>query len=208
MTTTVQSIDTHSNSKSGVSPQHEPEAFRGNHHMNQDSADWIETFRTLFASKVTAYHKGTRNAEALFSQEDHDFLRTIGSTPHEIFDYVEDWCDNGAPDPDTILAITGIRREYFLQEQQGQFTELSVNPTALPSGRASLAGLTWFPRIIGKAQAKLRGELPSDLMYSCGGDRGFLKKVHITPDEFLREVWKAGDNVDHLVQFLTDRTKS
>jgi hypothetical protein len=68
--------------------------------------------------------------------------------------------------------------------------------------------LEWFPRIIEKAKAKLRGELPADLMYSCGADRRFLKKVNIDPAEFLRVVWEGGDNVDHILKFVTDRTKT
>jgi len=58
---------------------------------------------------------------------------------------------------------------------------------------------------IEKAKAKLYGELPADLMYSCGGDRRFLKKVKVNPDEFLSVVRDAGDDVDHIVQFVTDR---
>ena len=75
-----------------------------------------------------------------------------------------------------------------------------------PPREASLAGLEWFPRIIEKARAKLRGELPVDLMYSCGADRRFLKKVNIDPDEFLQRVWEAGDDVDHILKFVADRS--
>jgi hypothetical protein len=176
--------------------------------MHDESSNWVNEFRTLFENKVYAYKNGTRSADAMFSKEEEDFLRSIGATSQEIFDFVEDWCDDGEPDPETVLAITRIRRDYFFQEQQGRFSEHSIMTSELPSRHESLAGLEWFPRIIEKAKAKLRGELPADLMYSCGADRRFLKKVNIDPAEFLRVVWEGGDNVDHILKFVTDRTKT
>ena len=176
--------------------------------MIQHSLIWIEPFKTLFASKSVQYRAGARNVEDLFSQNDTEFLYSIGSTPQEIFDFVEDWCDNGEPDPDTALAITRIRWEYLLNEQGGKHSEHVVSPEAFPSRRASLAGLEWFPRIIEKARAKLRGELPPDLMYACGGDRRFLKKIRVDPVEFLRITREAGDNVESIVKFVTNRVQS
>ena len=176
--------------------------------MIDESLDWVKAFRILFERKATVYKNGTRNAGAMFSKEEENFLRTIGTTPQEIFDFVEDWCDDGVPNPETILAITKIRRDYLFQEQQGHFDEKPINESEFPSRNASLAGLEWFPRIIEKARAKLRGKLPPDLMYSCGGDRRFLNKVNIDPVEFLQTVWEAGDNIDHIVNFVTDRTKT
>jgi hypothetical protein len=208
MTTSVQCIETPSESLSKTALDNEYMPVKGNRIMNDESFDWIEEFRTLFEYKITAYKDGTRNAEAMFSNEEEVFLRSIGSTPQEIFDFVEDWCDDGTPDLETTLAITKIRRDYFFQEQQGQFPEKPIREGEFPSRSASLAGLEWFPRIIEKARAKLRGELPPDLMYSCGGDRRFLNKVNIDPIEFLKKVWEAGDNVDHIAEFVKDRSKN
>jgi hypothetical protein len=174
--------------------------------MNNESLDWIEEFRVLFERKIAAYKNGIRSEDEMFSKEEEDFLCSIGATPQEIFDFVEDWCEDGEPDLETVLAITGIRRDYFLQEQQGRFSEHCIITSDLPSRHESLAGLEWFPRIIEKAKAKLQGELPPDLMYSCAGDRRFLKKVNIDPAEFLQVVWEAGDNVDHIVKFVKDRS--
>jgi len=176
--------------------------------MHDECSDWVNEFRTLFENKVNAYKIGTRSADGMFSKEEEDFLCSIGATSQEIFDFVEDWCDDGEPDPESVLAITRIRRDYFFQEQQGRFSGHSIVTDELPSRHESLAGLEWFPRIIEKAKAKLRGELPADLMYSCGADRRFLKKVNIDPAEFLRVVWEGGDNVDHILKFVTDRTKT
>ena len=207
MTTTVQLIKT-PESMTEAALEHEKGTLKENQIMNDESLDWVEEFRALFERKGTAYKSGTQNAEAMFSKEEEVFLRSIGATAQEIFDFVEDWCDAGVPDTETTLALTKIRRDYFFQEQQGQFPEKPISESAFPSRNASLAGLEWFPRIIEKARAKLRGELPPDLMYSCGGDRRFLNKVNIDPVEFLQTVWDAGDNVDHIVKFVTDRSKS
>jgi len=208
MTTTVQLIDMLSESIKGPAPNHTQRAAKEHTMMNHESVEWVEEFRTLFKGKVTDYKKGTRSAADMFSKEEEDFLRSIGATPQEIFDFVEDWCDDGEPDPETALAITKVRRDYFFQEQQGRFSEHSIITSELPSRHESLAGLEWFPRIIEKARAKLRGELPPDLMYCCGGDRRFLKKVNVDPVEFLQMVWEAGENVVRIVKFVTDRSKT
>ncbi len=207
MTTSVQLIKT-PESMNETAFEHEKGTVKENQIMNDESLDWVEEFRALFERKGAAYKNGIQNAEAMFSKEEEVFLRSIGATSQEIFDFVEDWCDDGAPDPETILAITKIRRDYFFQEQQERFPENPISESQFPLRSASLSGLEWFPRIIEKARAKLRGELPPDLMYSCGGDRRFLNKVNIDPVEFLQTVWEAGDNVDHIVKFVTDRSKT
>lgn len=183
------------------------ETDKGNGNMKNESGDWAQVFRALFDQKVASYKKGTRNIEAMFSNEEKDFLRSIGATPQEVFDFVEDWCDDGEPDPDMVMAITRIRRDYFLHDQQGHFSKFVKTTDLFPPREASLAGLTWFPRIIEKAKAKLQGELPPDLMYSCAADRRFLKKINISPVEFLQVVREARDDVGHVVQFVTGRFK-
>ena len=184
------------------------ESIREDQIVNNEPEDWVESFRTLFDTKAAIYKNGIQNPTAMFSKEEEKFLRSIGATPQEIFDFVEDWCDDGVPDPETTLAITKVRRDYFFQEQQGRFPEKAISESEFPSRSASLAGLEWFPRIIEKARAKLRGELPPDLMYSCGGDRRFLSKVDIDPVEFLQTVWEARENTDHIIKFVTDRSKN
>ena len=70
---------------------------------------------------------------------------------------------------------------------------------------ASLGGHRWLPRIIVKAQAKLRGEMPPELMYGCGGDRPFLKNLGIHPGDFLEAVWRAGNNKQHVLDYLREQ---
>lgn len=183
-------------------------AVRGNRTMNHESEEWEEGFRSLFENKVTAYKNGKRKVGVMFTKEEEDFLQSIGATTQEIFDFVEDWCEDGEPDPETVLAITRIRRDFFLNDQHGRYSKYVRITDLFPPREASLAGLEWFPRIIEKARAKLYGELPSDLMYGCGADRRFLKKVNVGPDDFLQVIREAGDDVDYIVKFVTDRSKT
>ena len=208
MSTSVQLHDTLVESKNESGFRQMTKTDKENGNMQNESGGWIQEFRALFEQKVNAYRRGIRSPAALFSKEEEDFLRSIGTTSQEIFDFVEDWCDDGEPDPEVVVAITQIRRDYFLNDQRGQFSKIVRNTDLFPPREASLAGLEWFPRIIEKAKAKLQGELPSDLMYSCGADRRFLKKVKVNPVEFLQVVREAGDDVDHIVKFVTDRSQS
>ena len=192
MTITVQLTHTHN-------------VMRDNQIMNDESEAWKEEFRSLFDKKVSAYKNGAQKVEGMFSKDEETFLQSIGATSQEIFDFVEDWADDGVPDPEMVVAITQIRRDFFVHELQGQYSKFSKSTDLFPPREASLAGLEWFPRIIEKAKAKLYGDLPPDLMYSCGGDRRFLKKVNVQPDEFLKVVREAGDDVEQIVTFVTER---
>jgi len=182
-----------------------PENVEGKEESTQA---WVEDFHALYEKAVKAYENGVREAARLVSPAEVEFLASVGATPQEIFDFVEDWCDDGEPDPDMVFRITKIRRNYFLLHQQGQPPGKTRAVDSFPSRESSIGGFVWFPRIIEKARAKLQGALPPDLMYSCGGDRRFLKRVNIDPAEFLQLVWKAGDDVDHIVQFVTGRSQS
>jgi hypothetical protein len=69
-------------------------------------------------------------------------------------------------------------------------------------------GIEWLPRIIPKTKAKLRGELPSSLMYCCGGDRKFFKTHDINPVEFLSVVRQNEKNDEAIVNWVTQRIAS
>ncbi len=119
MAPSVQFLETPSESLSKTTFNHEHMPMKDNRNMNDESRIWVEEFQTLFDSKITTYTNGLQNAKSMFSREEKYFLRSIGATPQEFFDFVEDWCDDGAPDLETALAIATIRRNYFLQEQHG-----------------------------------------------------------------------------------------
>ena len=152
------------------------------------SENWVENLHHIYDVAVNRYQKGQRGSEHVIPQTDLNFLDSIGTTAQELYDFVEDWADDGEPPFSTVAAITEVRREYFLSVQQGTRSDDVVETSSLPSGREELGGYPWLPRIIAKAQAKFRGEMAPDIMYGCGADRPFLRKVGIDPAEFLRLV--------------------
>lgn len=76
----------------------------------------------------------------------------------------------------------------------------------LPQGSDKLGEYRWLPRII--AKAKLRGEMPSDLMYGCGADRPFLRSIGMEPDAFLRLVWQAWDDEETILKTVNNSVGS
>ena len=64
----------------------------------------------------------------------------------------------------------------------------------LPLKTDAVDGIAWLPRLMVKARLKLRGEMPSDLMYGCGGDRPFLRRMGTTLPGFLELVRDSGDD--------------
>jgi hypothetical protein len=167
-----------------------------------DNYNWPKTFRELFEDGLDAYRAGRCDAQTMFSPEQVEFLESIGANPQEIFDFVEDTFHGGDPGFETSLLVTAVRREYFLSVQKAQRSGRLIDMAALPAKGAELDGIEWLPRIIEKARAKLRGEMPPELMYGCGGDRGFLREHGIHAADFLREVWAAGDDTRRILEFV------
>jgi len=156
--------------------------------------DWDEVFHRLYDKAVKQYQAGNLNAAAYFDAAETAFLASIGHTAQEVFDFAEDACKYGEPSFGTALMIASVRRDYFLVIQKGQSTGRTIRVEDLPAKDAAVEGIAWLPRIIAKAHAKLRGEMPPDLMFGCGGDRKFLKSVGIHPADFLRHVWAVGND--------------
>ena len=167
-----------------------------------DNYNWPKTLRELFEDGLEAYRAGKQDAQTMFNDTQRDFLDAIGATPQGIFDFVEDTSYGGEPGFETTLLITAVRREYFLSVQKCQRSTRVIDMDKLPSKSAQLGGIEWLPRIIEKAQAKLRGEMPADLMYGCGGDRAFLREHGIHAADFLREGWAAGNDTKRILEFV------
>ena len=136
----------------------------------------------------------------MFSPEDVAFLASIGCTAQELFDFVDDSLDYGDFGYETVLAVTEIRRRYFLEVMDGKPTGRIVPMSTLPAKSAKVDGIAWLPRLIVKARIKLRGELDPDLMYGCAGDRPFLRERHLTLPQFLQLVWDKGDDDRAIVE--------
>ncbi|MCC6352437.1 MAG: DUF5069 domain-containing protein [Verrucomicrobiae bacterium] len=156
---------------------------------------------------VKAYRSGKRQSSAFFSGAQQKFIASIGATPQEFYDYAEDFVDGGEPDFTTVAQVMDIRRYYFLKVQGGRRSALTLDPATLPAKTAAIAGIPWLPRIIPKAKAKLRGELSPDIMYGCGGDRGFLRQHDIHPAEFLRVVMDHENDDDAIVAWVKARAQ-
>ena len=167
-----------------------------------DNYNWPKAFRELFEDGSDAYRAGKHDAAQMFDPSQINFLEGIGATAQEIFDFVEDSFHGGEPGIETALLITATRREYFLSVQKGKRSNRVIDMDKLPAKSAQLGGVEWLPRIIEKAHAKLRGEMPPELMYCCGGDRAFLSEHGIHPADFLREVWAAGNDHQRILEFV------
>lgn len=157
-----------------------------------DNPSWRPAFRAVFDRGMAAWQAGRRAPDTLLASQDVAFLRSIGASATELFDFVDDLQRYGEPDYATAEAIAGIRRDYFLEVLQGRPASRVGRMEDLPAKTAAVEGITWLPRLIEKARWKLRGEMPDDLMYGCGGDRAFIKTTRLTLPGFLRLVWECG----------------
>jgi hypothetical protein len=166
-------------------------AYYGRFEMTDD---WKLEFRKVWDRGVASWKSGRRSARTLFEAEEAAFLSSIGCTAQELFDFVDDALEYGDFDFDTVLAVTAIRRNYFIEVMGGQSSGRIVPMRELPAKSAAVDGIAWLPRLIVKARIKLRGEMDPDLMYGCAGDRPFLRDRQMTLPQFLQLVWDEGDN--------------
>lgn len=167
-----------------------------------------QTLGSIWNRGVAAYRSGKTSPEGFLSTEDLDTIRSVGLKVMDIFDFVEDFCGRGEPDRETFLMVCEARRDYFLTVQKGTMSSREIDMETLPPKDEAVEGIEWLPRIIPKALAKLRGEMPSDLMYLCGGDRKFLKTHDIHPSEFLRVVWAYEEQPAKIVDWVKERSKA
>lgn len=59
-------------------------------------------------------------------------LATIGLKPINVFDYIEDYVNRGEPDWETFLLVAAARRDYFLHEQNGEWSQEMLDSSELP----------------------------------------------------------------------------
>jgi hypothetical protein len=170
--------------------------------------DFPSQLRGLFDKAVDLYAKGRRGADTFFDSSEKAWLAANGITAQHIYDYAEDENGGGEPGFGHALAIEAVRRDYFLNVQKGKASTAVLEESKMPAKTDAVKGIEWLPRIIPKAKAKLRGELPATLMYCCGGDRRFFKTNDILPAEFLALVWRNGDNDAATVDWVVARSKA
>ncbi len=164
---------------------------------------WNDAFLKLFDACCGIYGRGERDPARFYNSAEMEFLTSIGYRPREFFDFVEDHCDEGNPSPATALLVAAVRRDYFLTVQKGVSSGARVFMWDLPTFGDAYDGMPYFPRVLAKARAKLRGELDSDVMFCCGGDRNFFRRHGgIHPADFLRQVWAARDDDSRVASWV------
>lgn len=171
------------------------------------STSWEAEFRAVYDRGVQAWKSGRRSPASMFEPADVQFLASIGCTAQELFDFVDDFQVYGEPRFETVQAIQAIRRDYFLNTLVAKSTGRTPSLDQHPPKAASVEGIPWLPRVIEKARLKLRGEMPADLMYGCGGDRAFFAKVHMTLPQFLELVRDAGTDTPRVIQAVVQSSK-
>ena len=164
--------------------------------------NWAELFHEVYQRGVETYNSGRTSTAGFFNPVDNEFLGSIGCSEQELFDLIEDYCRGGEPSFEQVLLVTAARRDYFLFVQNGKPSTHRIDMDRLPPKSAELGGIPWLPRIIEKAQAKLRGEMPPALMYGCGGDRPFLREHNIPLADFLRVVWELDGDPKRILQYV------
>jgi len=168
--------------------------------------DFADKFHILYDKAVKTYAAGPRDQAAYYTAGEKAFLAANGISVQAMFDYAEDHNNGGEPGYDRALAIETVRRDYFLNVQQGKPSTVVLDVAKMPAKTDAVKGIQWLPRIIPKAKAKLRGELPASLMYSCGGDRNFFRAHDIHPAEFLSLVWRNLDNDAATIDWVVKRS--
>ncbi|MCB1203222.1 MAG: DUF5069 domain-containing protein [Verrucomicrobiae bacterium] len=169
---------------------------------------WDSEFNALFERCLARYRSGDTDFETYYSEDDLAFLDSIGYRKREFFDFVEDLAEMGEPSLTTAVMIASVRRDYLAEIMGGKKSTHILDPSTLPAKTSETEGIVWFPRILAKARAKLRGELDPNTMYCCGGDRAFLKRHDIAPADFLRAVWAAGDDDQAVLDYVRRNSKA
>ena len=166
---------------------------------------WYHELKQLFVQSLERYRVGERNPARYYTAEQEAYLASIGMTPQELYDFAEDHTKyDGDPDFETVLLISTVRRDYLLTAQHGQLSDYKISTDELPTKDTKLGGIPWLPRLIKKAEAKLRGEMPPDIMYGCAGDRRFAQEHGIHLADFLRHVWAAAGDDQKVLKYIQD----
>jgi hypothetical protein len=168
--------------------------------------EFSSRFRTIYDQAVAAYGRGHRGAAGMVPPAEADWLAANGIALQHLYDYAEDHNNySGEPGFEQALGIELVRRDYFLNVQAGRPSGTTLNEGSLPAKDVAVRGIAWLPRLLPKARAKLRGELPASLMYCCGGDRKFFKEHNILPAVFLALIWRAGNDDNAVVDWVVQR---
>ena len=79
----------------------------------------IGRFEKSTSRRFKPTRRGIAGQTTFFKTDERTFLAPIGCTPQELYDFVEDWCEDEEPSFETVLLITAVRRDYLLVVQKG-----------------------------------------------------------------------------------------
>jgi hypothetical protein len=170
--------------------------------------DFHQPLKAIWEKAVRLYAEGRRGSGDYFTTRELAFLKSIGHTAQEVYDFAEDFNASGEPDFEAFLLVAALRRHYHIHVMNRRRSRTVVDTGDLPAKTAAVRGIEWLPRIIPKARAKLRGEMSDDLMYGCGGDRKFLRTHDIHLAEFLQFVMLNFDDDEAIIDFVAGRSKT
>ena len=162
--------------------------------------NWETEFRGVWDRGVAAWKAGRRQPQTMFNAAAVAFLASVGCSAQELFDFVDDAQLYGDFDFSTVLPVTALRRDYFLNVLGGKPTGQRAEMHELPAKSEAVDGISWLPRLIAKARLKLRGEMPPELMYGCAGDRPFLRRMKMDLAGFLTLVRDCGADDRKIVE--------
>jgi len=180
--------------------------------LNGASVSMTYSFHTelsrIWQNAVALYGNGHTTAGPFPIDDEIPILQSCGISKIDVFDYAEDWCLHQEPDIMTFILVHYERWNYFTEVQKGKPSIKQLDPSTLPAKSEHAGGVAWLPRILPKTRAKLRGELPDEVMYGCGGDRQFFQLNNIHPAEFLRVVRNYDDDDQRIIDWVLTRKNS
>lgn len=173
----------------------------------QNLYELTTSLQRLWAKAESLYRDGNRKPDEYFNSEESQILSSLGLNVMDVYDYVEDFLSSGDPDFATFVLVSAEKVFFIREELGGQPSSHRIAEESLPPKKEEVDGIAWLPRILVKAKGKLRGELPPEIMYGCGGDRRFLRDHEIHPAEFLRRVRYSSDDRE-VIDWVVSRANS
>jgi hypothetical protein len=170
--------------------------------------NYSKRLKAIWNDAIAQYQDGNRTPDSYFDEATLADLASIGLNAMDVYDPVEDFLGGADIDFASFLLISDARRDYFLNQQNGQASSRTLDSSTLPAKTDEVRGIVWLPRIMVKALAKLRGEMPPETMYGCGGDRRFFQTNNIHPAEFLRAAWAYENESEKLIDWVIARRNS
>ena len=129
------------------------------------SDSWKTQFREVFDVGVQRRKEGCNEPGAMFESDEVAFLESIGCSAQEMFDFCDDYVGWDDVIYEHVEALQAVRFEHFVKELDSQPASHRMEMDEFPAKTDEVEGITWLPRLIVKARAKLTGQLPADLMY-------------------------------------------